>query len=235
MFLESFFSRQDGRVYISALQASRFAREIAGDYNPIHDPDARRFCVPGDLLFALVLHFYGLSQQMRFRFVAMVGDGVGLVFPEQPGEVFTVTDERGRVYLEVERGGDVVADRACVEAFIRSYVGFSGQNFPHVLNPLMAREGVMFNPDRPLVIYDSMSFELFAPECVDDAHLRLVDSRLMVKGKRADAMLDFAVEAGNEMVGEGAKKLVLGSLQAYDEARLQAFTRQFEGRQQQPA
>ncbi len=235
MFLESYFSRQDGRVCISAPQASRFAREIAGDYNPIHDPDARRFCVPGDLLFALVLHFYGLSQQMKFRFVGMVGDSVPLVFPEQPGKVFTVTDERGREYLQVERAGEVVAEPACVEAFIRSYVGFSGQNFPHVLNPLMAREGVMFNPERPLVIYDSMSFELYAPECVDEAALRLVDSRLAVKGKRADAMLDFVVEVGKDVVGEGAKKLVLASLQDYDEARLRAFTRQFEARQQPSA
>ena len=42
MFLDRFHSVQDGHVVISALQASQFAKEIAGDFNPIHDPDARR-------------------------------------------------------------------------------------------------------------------------------------------------------------------------------------------------
>ena len=66
MFLDRFHSVQDGHVVISALQASQFAKEIAGDFNPIHDPDARRFCVPGDLLFAIVLARFGLSENMTF-------------------------------------------------------------------------------------------------------------------------------------------------------------------------
>ena len=64
MFLERYHATQNGLVLISATQASRFAKEVAGDFNPIHNPDARRFCVPGDLLFALLLSHFGLSRQL---------------------------------------------------------------------------------------------------------------------------------------------------------------------------
>lgn len=68
MFLDRFHTIQDGCVHISASQASQFAKEVAGDFNPIHDPDARRFCVPGDLLFAVVVSRFGLSRHMTFQF-----------------------------------------------------------------------------------------------------------------------------------------------------------------------
>ena len=233
--LESYHDLFDGRVNISASQASRFAREVAGDYNPIHDPDARRFCVPGDLLFALVLKRYGLSQQMRFRFSAMLGADVPLVFPESPAANFDIQDDQGRVYLEVQREGPVIEDAGVIERFTRRYVGFSGKNFPDVLTPLMARQGVMFNPDRPMVIYDSMAFELHVPQAVDQATLSLADSRLQATGKRAEARLQFHLNRGAELVGQGTKKLVLAGLQPWDESRMAAFTRDFARRRETTA
>ncbi len=235
MLLESYHELIDGRVIISAARASRFAREVAGDYNPIHDPDARRFCVPGDLLFALVLKHYGLSQRMHFRFSAMLGADVPLQFPASPGECFQIKDDEGRVYLEVSRAGTVIEDPGTIERFTRRYVGFSGKNFPDVLTPLMAREGVMFNPERPLVIYDSMAFELHVPQAVDRAELTLADSRMQLTGKRAEALLEFHISDAQQLAGEGSKKLVLSGLQPYDEARMAAFTRAFSRRREEAA
>ena len=62
---KDFYAQRGEYVVISAEQASRFAKGVAGDYNPIHNPGARRFCVPGDLLFTLVL--------TKVRFVATNG------------------------------------------------------------------------------------------------------------------------------------------------------------------
>lgn len=91
MFLDRFHSVQDGHVVISALQASQFAKEIAGDFNPIHDPDARRFCVPGDLLFAIVLARFGLSENMTFRFRSLLGENVPLKFVETEDTIESAT------------------------------------------------------------------------------------------------------------------------------------------------
>ncbi|MEX2365607.1 MAG: DUF3581 family protein, partial [Pseudohongiellaceae bacterium] len=74
MFLDAFHTQHtDNTISISAEQGSAFAKEIAGDFNPIHNIGAKRFVVPGDLLFALVLNRYGLSKSMSVRFSGMVG------------------------------------------------------------------------------------------------------------------------------------------------------------------
>lgn len=226
MFLDEFHTGADGHICITAQQASRFAKEIAGDFNPIHDTDAKRFCVPGDLLFSLVLARYGLSPKMNFSFKGMVGAGVPLKFTETPDDLVDIADDAGKVYLQVERHGAPSRDQRLVENLARSYVAFSGRNFPHFLKPLMARKGVMFNPDRPLVIYESMSFDLEHLDFTDPV-LELSDSELNVNGKRGDAVLQYRISAGGETVGSGSKKLVISGLRDYDEERLQRFIEYF--------
>ncbi|UYG07201.1 DUF3581 domain-containing protein [Halomonas sp. M4R1S46] len=226
MFLDDYHSRTGSRLCISAEQASRFAKRVAGDFNPIHNPDARRFCVPGDLLFALVLARFGLSQRMTFRFLSMVGDGVPLTFAEDDDGLIRVRDDDGKCYLEAERSGEVTHDEAVVEAFTRCYVAFSGKNFPHYLKPLMEDQGVMFNPRRPLVIYDSMGFALERLNGIEPG-LELVDSSLAVTGKRGDALLEFRILAGGEEVGTGSKKLVVSGLCPYDAAAMDEVVEEF--------
>ncbi len=229
MFLNPFYCDLHGSIQITAQQASMFAKDIAGDFNPIHDPDSKRFCVPGDLLFSLVLSKYGLSTRMRFVFSGMVGDGVSLLFPETEAEAFDIRDADGKRYLHIEREGSRSDDGALIRALALNYVAFSGHNFPDILVPLMARHKVMINPQRPLVIYESMAFHLerlsfTAPE------LELADTRLEVNGRRGDAGLYFRIKAGDEVVGTGSKKLVLSGLREYDQDSMQRFTEDYLAR-----
>ncbi|MBB3139422.1 DUF3581 family protein [Halomonas organivorans] len=226
MFLDDYHSRAGSRLCISSEQASRFAKRVAGDFNPIHNPDARRFCVPGDLLFALVLARFGLSQHMTFRFLSMVGAGVPLDFVEDDDGRIRVRDDGGKCYLEVERGGNTTHDESVVEAFTRCYVAFSGKNFPHYLKPLMEDKGVMFNPKRPLVIYDSMGFSLERLNGIEPG-LELIDASLEVAGKRGDVLLEFRIRAGGEEVGTGSKKLVVSGLCDYDAGAMDAVVEEF--------
>ena len=76
MPLSDYYAIDTSGLRISAEQASDFAKTVAGDFNPLHDPDNRRFCVPGDLLFTVLLQHYGINQRMQFRFSGMVGAGV---------------------------------------------------------------------------------------------------------------------------------------------------------------
>ena len=229
MFLDEFHSVVDGDVRISAEQGSRFAKQIAGDFNPIHDAGAKRFCVPGDLLFALVLAHYGLSERMHFSFQGMLGADVPLRFPEAPGDEFVIADRSGKPYLEVERAGARTSDQALIEAMTCRYVAFSGRNFPDILQPLMAAENVMFNPDRPLVIYDSMGFELRHLDFCDP-EMTLAESNLAVEGKRGAARLRFDIGCGGGPIGAGSKKLVLSGLREYDDMRMQAVIAEFHRR-----
>lgn len=227
MFLTDFYQQQDAAVIVSAEQASAFAKDIAGDFNPIHNPDHKRFCVPGDLLFALTLGKYGLSKSMAFTFEGMVGKDVNLQFPEHHGATFHLQDDNEKQYLTANIDGECLHDEAKIEAFIRSYVAFSGLNFMHVLVPLMTEHQVMINTARPLVIYESMSFEL---EHFDfsEPELILQSSELAVEGKRGDVTLMFDIMSAGKCVGHGRKTLILSGLRAFEQSKMEELIGQYE-------
>lgn len=226
MFLDPFYAEEDGFIRISAEQASQFAKGISDDFNPIHDPGSRRFCIPGDLLFALVLTKYGLSQNMSFRFSGMVGALTPLVFPDSDVPHLEIVNDKGKEFLDIQRSGEVSRNSGLLETMIRNYVLFSGQNFPGILVPLMAEHEVMINPARPLVIYEGMSFNLEHLN-FSNPELELSKSSLQVSGKRGDAELHFNIIDAGRSVGTGLKKLILSGLREYEEAAMQSMCDQY--------
>jgi len=129
--------------------SSVFAKEVAGDFNPIHDPDARRFCVPGDLLFAALLDLYQAREKMEFEFEQMVDERVALkVQANDDGFSLSAGDKQ---YLSVRCSGASVEAGPANTALISAYVKFSGQTFPFLLVDLMQKNKVMINPQRPMV------------------------------------------------------------------------------------
>jgi len=222
MFLKEFYSGTNDCIQITAEQGSLFAKEIAGDFNPLHDVDAKRFCVPGDLLFALVLNQYGLSKNMNFTFAGMLGHGVTLDFPETVESQFDIVGSHGKTILKVDRKGESSQNDSMIDALIRDYVAFSGHNFPYVLVPLMEKQNVMINLTRPLVMYDSMSLEF---DCLDftNPKIEMLDPELNVNGKRGDAHLHFQIKSEGEVVGKGFKKIVISGMREYEEQPMQAF------------
>ena len=227
MFLDPFHTAEGDRVCVSASQGSAFAKQIAGDFNPIHDATNPRFCVPGDLLFALVLARFGVASRMAFRFTGMVAADAALrIVDNEAGLVVESAD--GKPCLEVECAGEVSRDLSLAESLVRRYVAFSGQNFPHILVPLMEERGVMINTDRPLVIYERMSFDLDRLDA-PDLDLSLVGSALEVKGRRGEARLDFQVSSAGEPIGRGAKTLILSGLRDLDRDALQGLVDRYAG------
>ena len=229
MFLSTYFKKENQSVTITPAQASDFAKSIAQDFNPIHDVGAKRFCVPGDLLFALVLNQYGLSQKMTFNFAGMVGDGVQLQLPDDVAEDFAIRDNKDKCYLEVHRSGDVRYCETQIESFIRKYVAFSGLNFMHILVPMMKQHQMMINPARPLVIYESMSFDLTTLDFTE-VSLKLIEQDLQIEGKRGDVTLTFELLSGDTVVGTGVKTLVMSGLRPYEDEPAQQMFDAYESR-----
>ena len=231
-FLNAYYD-EDDTIRVSRQQASDFAKQVAGDFNPIHDPDSKRFCVPGDLLFSLVLNKYGLSQQMNFTFAGIVGDGVELCFPQTDGHLFSITDNTGRDYLHIQRDGDTTQDPDIIRELIRHYVEFSGRTFPHILIPLMAGHQVMLNPERPMVIYESMSINMDRLDFDGSLlELELNNSNLSVDGKRGNASLEFNIKAADVIVGTGAKKLILSGLRTFEQSEIDRLVNDYDLRKQ---
>jgi len=226
MDLTNHYTLTNGKIQFTRLQASQFAKNVAGDFNPIHDQDNKRFCVPGDLLFALVLKHYGVSARMKFEFSGMVSDQVPLHFLETDDGHLSISDEKGKEYLTIERAGQQSQDSTLINNLTQSYVGFSGQTFPHILVPLMRENNIMINPDRPLVIYNSMLIDI-TDLSISQPELKLVDSRLDITGKRGDVCLRFHLVEAGKIVGEGEKNMVLSSLRPYEADKISTLVEEY--------
>jgi hypothetical protein len=229
MFLQSFYTESDNQFSVSGEQGSQFAKQICNDYNPIHDPDSKRFCVPGDLLFALSLNNYGLSEKMNFDFSGLVPADKLLVFPTPENSELVIKDEREKVYLTLVREGEVNSEQDVIEHLVRSYVAFSGHSFPYILVPLMEQHQVMINNNRPLVMYQSMSLNLDQLD-LEKPEVRLINSDMQVEGKRGNVTLHFAINDGGKAVGRGEKKLVLSGLREFDAQAMEQLIKEYEAR-----
>lgn len=228
-FLSQYYqSHNDNELAISAEQASAFAKQVAGDFNPIHDPGSRRFCVPGDLLFAIALDKYGLNSSMAFQFLNLVAADSVLAYPLASQEQkVDVSNDKGKPVLGLQYSGQCTKESNKLEQVLRQYVQFSGQNFPHILVPLMEQHNVMINPKRPLVIYESMSFE-FTSLDFEELTITLGETALDVDGKRGDATLNFTFTGDGQVIGSGSKSLVLSGLREYESAAVEKMCADYE-------
>jgi len=214
MFLDDFYTTSNNKISFTRQQASNFAKQIADDFNPLHNVDAKRFCVPGDLLFSLILTKSGLFQKMDFTFSGMVSNDIHLNFPNTIDAKASVTDDNSKDYMHVNVSGNSTNNEASIEALIRAYVEFSGHTFPHILVKLMEENNTMINPARPMVMYESMSIEL---ESVDFTSVQLIESNstLIIDGKRGSACLAFDLISNDVKVGHGKKHMLLSGLREY--------------------
>ncbi len=228
MQIENYFIENDGKISFSREMGSNFAKRVAGDFNPIHDEDNKRFCVPGDLLFSVLLHKFGINQTMQVSFSGMVNDSASLNFIEAENSI-QVQDDKGKDYLTIERSGQNTQNPQLINDIIEKYVTFSGQTFPHILVPLMEESGMMINPARPLVIYENMRLELDDLK-ISQPTLEISHSELSVEGKRGTATLAFNILSNDKKVGRGSKQMVLSSLRAYDAEQMNSLAEKYDSR-----
>ncbi len=216
MFIQNYYSQQGKKISFSRQQASDFAKNIADDFNPIHDPDNKRFCVPGDLLFSLVLSQHGINQQMQFEFSGMVNDKNEVHFVAAENGLLSVEDDEKKQFITVQRSGNTCSDKPFIEKLIRQYVAFSGHTFPHILVKLMQEQNVMINPQRPMVMYQSMSLQM--DEFVEgEPVLELNKATLDVEGKRGKVNLAFNILVDGNKTGSGEKHMLMSGLREYNQ------------------
>lgn len=220
---------QGNTLSVSAEQASLFAKREAGDFNPLHDPDNKRFCVPGDLLFALLLKHYGVSSHMRVVFDGMLDADESVHMPDSDADTVAITDQRGKPVLTLHRSGELTRDTRLCDSLTQAYVQFSGMTFPDILVDLMRDADAMINPQRPMVIYRDMSIALSRLD-VGPVSLALSDTALEHNGRKGTVTLHFDLLADGESVGTGTKHMVLSGLRAFDAEAMQAVVDEYAQR-----
>ena len=229
MQLEKYFNLEGSRLSFTRQQASDFAKFVANDFNSIHDVDSKRFCVPGDLLFAAIIRHYGLRQTMGFSFSGMVREDDTLILPAVNAREISIYDEFDKKYLDVSSDGEHSQNPELIESLTRTCVEFSGHTFPHLLVPLMQENNVMINPERPLVIYDHVRISLETLD-IDTVELKLRENIFRLYGKRGDVAFNYDLCCNGEKVGKGQKKMVLSGLREYDQAKIDGLVELYGAR-----
>ena len=215
MKLENYYTLQGGSLSFSREQASAFAKFVAGDFNPIHDVDAKKFCVPGDLLFAVSVAHFGVSQDMRFDFESMVSERTIIGLPEQTVRTISLVDQNEKSIMSIDGSGDRTTDKAFISNLIEKYVQFSGKTFPDILMDLMKDKDVMINPARPLIIYRNMAVHIDEFPS-GDLTLEFAGANLTVEGKKGSVQLEFDLYVAGTQIGHGTKSMVIAGLRPYE-------------------
>jgi len=221
-----YVTSDDGGMRFSNTQANHFAKGVAGDFNPIHDIGAKRFCVPGDLLFAALLSRYGVYANLQVDLMSLVNADVLVELPHSLDAHNEISDAKGRHLITLDVTGESTNDTAFVASLVERYVQFSGKTFPDILVGLMRENNVMINPARPLVIYKDMSLQLDRLKG-DDLSLELDQATLDVDGKKGKACLRFVIRDGADIIGRGEKNMLLSGLREFDEAAMSEIVAQY--------
>jgi len=231
MKLQQFYSIEKQQLSVAREQASHFAKSIAGDFNPLHDTEAKRFCVPGDLLFAVTLNELGLSQSMQFSFDSMVTDQSLLSLPQALSAEFSILDQNNKPQLTIRSAGSVSHDASFIEGLIERYVQFSGRTFPDILVELMRQEGVMINPARPLVIYKDMAIEINS-FVSGELKLNFSGATMDVAGKKGSVKLNFDLNVDGNNIGHGTKSMVVSGLRPYEQGAIDQLVAEYDATKQ---
>jgi len=214
MFIEQYCPITSEKISFTRQQASDFAKQVADDFNPLHNIAAKRFCVPGDLLFSIIIAKAGLHKEMRFHFLGMVNDGIELTFPNEINDSFDIVDSKDKICLTVNAQGEKTHSPELINALTKAYVDFSGHTFPGILIKLMAENNVMINPARAMIMYKCMEINLQRLD-VTTLSLQLTKTSLTIEGKRGDAWLEFDLLSEGQVVGHGRKHMLLSGLREY--------------------
>ncbi|OUR60012.1 hypothetical protein A9Q74_15250 [Colwellia sp. 39_35_sub15_T18] len=227
MFIEQYCPLDGDKISFTRQQGSDFAKQVADDFNPLHNIEAKRFCVPGDLLFSVIIAKAGLHKEMSFNFSGMVNDGIALTFPNEINENFAVNDDKDKTYLSVAASGEKTHCPSLIDALTKAYVDFSGHTFPDILVKLMTENNVMINPARPMVMYQCMKINLERLD-IKTLSLQLAQTSLSIEGKRGDAWLEFDLISEGEVVGHGKKHMLLSGLREYCQDSVDAMVEQYK-------
>lgn len=89
----------------------------------------------------------------------------------------------------------------------------------------------MINPQRPLVIYESMDVEF---ERLDMTHpeVEYTGATFDVDGKRGVVTLNFAFKEDGETVGRGIKRMVASGLRPYEQPAIDDLVNRFNERKE---
>ena len=81
----------------------------------------------------------------------------------------------------------------------------------------------MINPDRPMVMYESMTIDLDRLD-IESPSLEIDHNEVAINGKRGEVRMAFNLVESGSIVGRGRKRLILSGLREYEKQAMDAIT-----------
>jgi len=166
-FLGNVFTVKGWSRITSAAARPACCKEVAGDFNPIHDPGCPPLLRARRIYFSLSYFWrFGLSTDMTFHFSRPAGlKTCPANFAKGADGTIQVCDQARQGVSGSRPQRRHNTDKVFIEEFTLGYVAAFGQNFPPHHEALMESNGVMFNPTGQLVMYDSMTVTHWIAAC----------------------------------------------------------------------
>ena len=179
MFIEKYCAIDSEKISFTRQQGSDFAKQVADDFNPLHNIEAKRFCVPGDLLFSVIIAKAGLYKEMSFDFSGMVnidaknnaliinGTTVKIISANAPEDIdYTsygidkalVIDNTGAF-----RDKEALSRHLKAKGASKVLLTAPGKGIPNIVYGVNHRE---HNPDKVDIFYNDGSGSFGTPEAV---------------------------------------------------------------------
>jgi len=93
----------------------------------------------------------------------------------------------------------------------------------------MAKNAVMINPTRPMVMYESMTIHLDSLDFTE-VKLELANSTLSIEGKRGVADLIFNLVSNGKKIGHGKKHMLLSGLRPYEQSVIDSIVAEYNNK-----
>jgi hypothetical protein len=81
----------------------------------------------------------------------------------------------------------------------------------------------MINPDRPMVMYESMTIDLDRLD-IHSPSLEIDHNEVVVNGKRGEVQMAFNLVDSGDVVGRGRKRMILSGLRQYEKQAMDTIT-----------
>lgn len=213
---------------------SAYARNVAKDFNPIHSHLAKKYCVPGDLIFALITEMHGAHNYMRVDFLNRVGAECKLFF-DTKRIALALLDVDKKLYAELATAGDKSVCPKRLKTVSNVVVSCTSGYFPYKLIDNLREENVMLSIRRSMVMLKSIEVELRNIHSASSLVAKYQSSGLELSGKRGEVKVYFQLfDDDGISVGFVTKTVLIIGIEKFNDKASKQYLDDYEGIVQSP-
>lgn len=218
----------DSLFKFNAVACDAYARNVVKDFNPIHNHLAKNYCVPGDLIFALMVERGGVHGSMRMDFLNRVGKDSEYIFVSGKAGM-ALLDRGNKVQAQLIGSGDASVCVKCISAVSDAVLSCTSSYFPYKMMRSLRAENLMLSGCRSLVILKSIEVNVSDLHFASDLTAVFCSSSLRHSGRRGTIDAHFQLVGGNgQVLGQVIKTALIIGIERFNGKRSAQYLENYE-------